>query len=48
MKKRERYKFAMYTVLESNLSPADKLEIIDTLLADKALADWNESKEEEK
>lgn len=49
MKKSERYQVAMIAVLTNNSIMAnDKLEIIETLMGDKSLAEWSEKAEEEK
>ena len=49
MKKSERYQVAMIAVLSNNaIMPTDKLEIIETLMADKNVAEWSEKQEEEK
>ena len=49
MKKSERYYMAMLAVINSNHILSDeKLEIIETLMDDKGLAEWSEKAEEEK
>ena len=49
MKKSERYQVAMIAVLTNNSIVAnDKLEIIETLMGDKSLAEYVEGTEEEK
>lgn len=46
MKKSEQYRFALMAVLlTSYLRPADKLEIIETLMVEKRLAELNEKSE---
>lgn len=48
MKKSERYQIAMIAVVtNNNINAADKLEIIETLMDNKSVAEWNESKEEQ-
>jgi len=49
MKKSEKYQYAMLAVLESQMitSPS-KLEIIETLLGDKTMAEYTEKMEAEK
>ena len=43
MKKSEQYKAAMLAVVEDALiAPSDKLEILETLMADRRLALYNE------
>lgn len=47
MKKSEQYQVALMAVLlTSYLRPADKLEIIETLMIEKRLAQMNERREE--
>lgn len=47
MKKTERYKAAMIAVINNtNLNAADKIEIIETLMADKSTAELVEKWEE--
>lgn len=47
MKKSEQYQVAIMAVLlTSYLRPADKLEIIETLMIEKRLAQMNERREE--
>ena len=49
MKKSEMYYAAMICVVNNHtLSAADKLEIIERLMADKQLAEWSEKNEEDK
>ena len=49
MKKSERYQLAMIAVIESQLLDAtSKLEILETLISDKATAEYVEKAEEEK
>ena len=46
MKKSERYQVAMIAVLTNPaITPSDKLEIIETLLDNKSLAEWSEKEE---
>ena len=42
MKKSELYQLAMKAVLKANYNDDQKIEIIDTLLANKKLAEWEE------
>ena len=42
MKKSELYQMAMRAVLRANYNDDQKIEIIDTLLANKKLAEWEE------
>ena len=47
MKKSEKYQKAMMAVMRDNGIPNEqKLEIIEQLLADKSLAEWNEAQKE--
>lgn len=49
MKKSEHYKKAMIAVINSAVIPAEqKVEILETLVADKKSAEWSENKEAEK
>jgi len=49
MKKSEKYQVAMIAVIANNsINAAEKLEIIETLMADKSIAEWSENQEEEK
>ena len=48
MKKSERYQFAMLAVLNSGFADKTKLEILETLMGDKSLAEFTEKAEEEK
>ena len=49
MKKSERYQAAMFAVVECQLiDTKSKLEIIETLLGDKSVAEYVEGTEEEK
>lgn len=49
MKKSIRYQLAMMAVLVCNeIEAQDKLEIIETLMGDKSLAEWSEKQEEKK
>lgn len=49
MKKSIRYQLTMMAVLVCNeLEAQDKLEIIETLMGDKSLAEWSEQQGEEK
>lgn len=49
MKKSEKYQLAMIAVLtNTSIMVTDKLEIIETLLGDKAVAEYCERAEEEK
>ena len=46
MKKSNRYQLAMMAVLVCNeIANEDKLEIIETLMGDKTLAEWSEQPE---
>lgn len=48
MKKSERYKRAMIAVINSAVIPAEmKVEVLETLVEDKKMAEWNEQKEAE-
>jgi hypothetical protein len=49
MKKSERYQLAMLSVVDDeSIEAADKLEIVETLMNDKRIAEWSEKQEEEK
>ena len=48
MKKSERYKFAMMAVVNSScLSAAVKLDVLETLVEDKRVAEWSENNEKQ-
>lgn len=47
MKKSERYEIAMLAVVASDFAPSVKLEVIETLFGDKAVAELVEKVEEE-
>lgn len=48
MKKSERYKFAMMAVVNSLcLDASVKLDVLETLMEDKRVAEWSEKQEEE-
>ena len=49
MKASERYTAAMVAVINNtNINAADKLEIIETLMGDKSIAEFREKQEAEK
>lgn len=49
MKKSEHYKAAMIAVINSAVINVEKkVEILETLVADKQAAEWSEAREEEK
>lgn len=49
MKRSQKYYLAMMAVINSEeIAVNEKLEIIETLIGDKAVAEYAESKEEEK
>ena len=48
MKKSERYNLAMLAVVDSMLTASTKLEIIETLMADRTVAEYCEQEDEKK
>lgn len=47
MKKSERYTFAMKAVLEYEMPAGTKLEVLETLMDDRKMAEFSEKTEEE-
>ena len=48
MKKSERYYKAMMAVINSTINAADKLEILETLMEDRRVAEYTEKQEAKK
>ena len=48
MKQSERYYKAMLAVINSTMNAADKLEILETLMEDRRVAEFTENRDAEK